>query len=63
MTVPFSRGIRSGFSHIGIVTLCILTHIFEPKTQSVTLFFSLFFRVRAAGIDDAAAPDMLLPAV
>mgnify|MGYP004539450687 CR=1 FL=1 len=27
---------------IGIVTLCILTHIFEPKTQCVTLFLASF---------------------
>ena len=63
MAVPFSCGIRSGFSHIGIVTLCILTHIFKPKTQSVPLFLLLFFQVKAAGIDDAAVPTMLLPAV
>lgn len=63
MTVPFSRGIRSGFSHIEIVTLCILTHIFEPEKQSVTLFLPLFFGSKAAGADDAEAPNMLLPTV
>ena len=63
MAAPFSRGIRSGFSHIEIVTLCILTHIYVPKTQSVTLFLPLFFRVKAASIDNAAMPNMLLFAV
>lgn len=63
MAVPFSRGIRSGFSHIEIVTLCILTHIYVPKTQSVALFLPLFFRVKAASIDNAAVPNMLLPTV
>ena len=48
---------------IGIVTLCILTHIYVPKTQSVTLFLPLFFRVKAASIDNAAMPNMLLSAV
>lgn len=63
MAAPFSRGIRSGFSHIEIVTLCILTHIYVPKTQSVTLFLPLFFRVKAASIDNAAMPNILLSAV
>lgn len=63
MAVPFSRGIRSGFSHIEIVTLCILTHIFEPEKQSVTLFLPLFLGAKAADIDDATVPDMLFPAM
>ncbi len=63
MAVPFPRGVRGGFSHIEIVTLCILAYIFEPKTQSVTLFLPLFFRVKAASIDKAAMPNILLPAV
>ena len=63
MTAPFSRGIRGGFSHIEIVTLCVLADILGLKTQSVTLFLPLFFRVKAASIDNAAVPTMLLPAV
>ena len=63
IAAPLSFEIRSSFSRIEIVTLCILTRFFKPKTQSVTLFLPLFFRVKAASADNAAVPTMLPPAV